>query len=125
MASLAGSATNPSFYNGGNNGHRCNDVCVNCDYGSQALYVCSRCDGSGYDPVLKCRPCKGSGHVYITETCQHCENGTIIDKYGNRVNCYACGGSGKHTYKGFCSSCGGEGRAKCSKCHGSGKVARN
>lgn len=91
-----------------------------------AWYTCDRCDGSGHDPVVKCRTCGGRGTVEQKSPCRGmCSNGQIRDQYGNWVNCPLCGGTGYETSNGGCPSCDGWGGATCTKCNGSRKVWRN
>lgn len=91
------------------------------------MYVCDRCDGSKHDPVVKCRNCSGSGWVKRTVPCDYygCTNGRVQDKYGKWGPCPKCSGKGSVTYDVSCPSCDGWGKAYCTKCGGTGQVARN
>lgn len=88
-------------------------------------YVCDRCNGSGHDPVLKCRTCRGKGKVVRTVKCDKCNNGLVVDKYGKTQRCYVCGGTTIIKEEVFCSTCDAWGSPACVKCKGSGRVNQN
>lgn len=93
---------------------------------ASTLYTCDRCDGSRHDPVLKCRSCSGSGFIKEVRSCDWgCNNGVVIDKYGNPQRCLRCQGAGKLVVDISCPACDGWGTAPCQKCGGSGQVVRN
>lgn len=100
-------------------------VFVLCSWTS--AWVCSLCDGTGHSKTLTCRRCTGKGTIPTRVKCDiyGCENGKMYDKYGKRINCYGCGGSGFKYIDITCDDCGGWGSPYCVKCHGTGEVEKN
>ena len=93
---------------------------------TRGWYTCDRCNGSGHDPQVLCRTCKGNGTVTENRICRNrCNSGKVRDNYGNIVNCPLCGGTGKEPMSFSCSSCGGWGHASCMKCKGSKRQWRD
>lgn len=101
-----------------------NESCSHHESG--AWYTCDRCDGSKYDPVVKCRTCSGSTTITEKRPCRNqCSNGRVRDQYGNWQTCPLCGGTGQETMQVSCPTCNGWGHATCQKCHGSGQQWRD
>ena len=100
-------------------------ICLH-DYTSvEQPYRCSRCDGSGYDPQIRCRYCE-YGRRQVRKTCPSCYGkGYYVDDYGYRKTCYECGGKRTVIANEYCTYCNGRGFVKCQKCGGSGQVRQN
>lgn len=105
--------------------HHHSDTGVCCAPENESTWRCDRCDGSGRDPKVFCRTCRGTGKVTKTETCTYCDKGYVTDVYGKRHICSVCNGTMRVKVEQYCSSCSGWGRALCSKCRGAGEVDKN
>lgn len=99
------------------------DVC--CTPESESAWRCDRCNGTGHDPKVLCRTCKGKCTVTTTKTCTYCDKGYVTDVYGKRHICSLCNGTAQVKEERGCSSCDGWGHALCFKCRGTGEVAKN
>lgn len=89
---------------------------------------CSRCNGTGKDPLTY--PCKyctnGQVEKLETNSCSMCSgSGRVTSSSGVEQNCPSCSGSGRKYVNKMvtCSSCGGSGeeRRSCRSCGGTGK----
>ncbi len=98
---------------------------VECeDCGGTGKSRCSHCGGSGFE---SCPNCRGSGNVrtrYFVN-CGSC-HGSGIQSFGidaGQVSCPYCHGTGQEERfdDDRCPTCGGDGRATCKRCQGSGR----
>lgn len=98
-----------------------------CKINSSEQYDCKRCNGTGIDPLVKdCPYCK-RGRVQHIRDCERCKgSGYTIDRFGDKVKCSNCDGTGKKYVDEECANCHGTFtvKMKCMNCHGSGKVTR-
>ncbi|MCX7643271.1 MAG: hypothetical protein N2116_05650 [Armatimonadetes bacterium] len=108
--------------------------------GSQQVFACPVCSGSG-SLTVACYSCAGSGRRVCShcsgagmEICRDCNGSGVRTGFNNRLEsctwckgsgrkiCYSCDGKGGEV----CGVCGGTGRVieRCSKCAGIGRLIR-
>ncbi|MDW8029494.1 MAG: hypothetical protein RMK94_14000 [Armatimonadota bacterium] len=95
--------------------------------GSQQVFACPVCSGSGRLTVA-CYSCGGSGRRVCSrcsgagiEICRDCNGSGARTGFNNRLeSCTWCKGSGRK----ICYSCDGKGGEVCNTCNGTGRVIK-